>query len=53
MPDDQGGVSAERLRSFVKRIEKLEEERKETAHKAAEGFLAHLFPTWLLRLIRA
>ena len=34
-------------------IEKLEEERKETAHKAAEGFLAHLFPTWLLRLIRA
>ncbi len=33
-------------------IEQLEEESKEPAHKAAEGVLAHLFPTWLPRLIR-
>ena len=33
-------------------IEQLEEERKEPAHKAAEGLLSHLFPTWLLRLVR-
>ena len=37
-------------------IQQLEEERKEPAHKAAEGLLGNLLnllPTWLLRLVRA
>lgn len=33
-------------------IEQLEEERKEPVNKATEGFLSHLVPTWLLRLVR-
>ena len=28
MPDDVGGIAAERLKSFIERIERLEEEKK-------------------------
>jgi uncharacterized protein (UPF0335 family) len=36
MPDASGGVSAERLRSFVKRIEKLEEDKATVAEDLRE-----------------
>lgn len=36
MPDASGGVSSERLRSFVKRIEKLEEDKAGVAEDLRE-----------------
>ena len=38
MPDDTGGVSAERLKSFVKRIEKLEEDKGAVAEDLKEVY---------------
>lgn len=38
MPDASGGISAERLRSFVKRIEKLEEDKGAVAEDLKEVY---------------
>jgi uncharacterized protein (UPF0335 family) len=38
MPDASGGVSSERLRSFVKRIEKLEEDKEALAEDLREAY---------------
>lgn len=38
MPDASGGISAERLRSFVKRIEKLEEDKAAVAEDLKEVY---------------
>lgn len=38
MPDASGGVSTERLRSFVKRIEKLEEDKAAVADDLKEVY---------------
>lgn len=38
MPDASGGVSAERLRSIVKRIEKLEEDKASVAEDIREVY---------------
>lgn len=38
MPDASGGVSAERLRSFIKRIEKLEEDKAALADDLKEVY---------------
>ena len=38
MPDASGGISAERLRSFVKRIEKLEEDKASIAEDLREVY---------------
>ncbi|MDX2027049.1 MAG: DUF2312 domain-containing protein [Alphaproteobacteria bacterium] len=38
MPDASGGVSSERLRSFVKRIEKLEEDKAAVAEDLKEVY---------------
>jgi len=38
MPDASGGISSERLRSFVKRIEKLEEDKSAVAEDLREVY---------------
>ena len=38
MPDASGGVSAERLRSFIKRIEKLEEDKAAVSEDLKEVY---------------
>ena len=38
MADETGGVSADRLRSFIERLENLEEERRATQDQIKEVF---------------
>jgi uncharacterized protein (UPF0335 family) len=38
MPDASGGISAERLRSFIKRIEKLEEDKAAVSEDLREVY---------------
>jgi uncharacterized protein (UPF0335 family) len=54
MPDDVGGIAADRLRSFVERIERLEEEKRGLGEDITEVYAeakGNGFDTRILRQI--
>jgi len=52
MPDASGGISADRLRSFVKRIEKLEEDKTAVGEDLKEVYSSAKSAGFDTRIIR-